>query len=369
MTAFESFSTDLCTLINRHLSSDGETIVGWCLLVDKECQMLKVARIFFDRFLRALVRCLVANVPVAHCTLGEEMIDALAEEIVDLVRPLVGLVVLREWGQTHLTTEYCGYQCKLTREDCLALLAETALDNVVDGSPIDDRSLPHLSELDPIAILAIAGDIGGVNNDASSLVEPEGDPLLALASQKPKRMTKRKRQSSISSETSLLSPRPALRQRGLNQALPDTFSVLPCDVELIDDIQVGAGVLPNRGQKASVPLSAAEQETLRSSIAMKEAKVDLLLSNLETIIGEERVGRSDVLEGYLRQCSEYELLTTIYKIISQPDEVVLKKIADLENYEERMRKLGTRLKNALTPEDLLKTLASIKTPISPSDRI
>lgn len=367
MIPFEGFSTDLGTLINRHLSSGEETIVGWCLLVDKECQMLKVAKIFFDRFLRALVRCLVANLPVAHCTLREETSDALAEEIIDLVKPLVGLVVLREWGQTHLTTEYCGYQCKLTREDCLALLAETALDSVVDGSLINERSLPHLTELDPIAILAIDGDIGVANCGASSLGELEGDPP-SLVSQKPKRMTSRKRRPSISSEASLLTPLAASKQKGMGHALADTFHVFPCEVELIGDIRVEAEGSLNRGQKRSVTLSTAEQETLRSSIAMKEAKMRLL-SNLETITGDERVGKSEVLEGYLRRCNEYELLTTVYKVINQPDEVILKKLADLEDYEERMRKLGTRLKNALTPEDLLKTLASIKTPVSPSDRI
>ncbi len=57
---------------------------------------------------------------------------------------------------------------------------------------------------------------------------------------------------------------------------------------------------------------------------------------------------------------EYGVLLTWLKALSQPDETILKKIASMEDYEERMKKLGTKLKQSLSPEDLIKTLASIQ---------
>lgn len=58
--------------------------------------------------------------------------------------------------------------------------------------------------------------------------------------------------------------------------------------------------------------------------------------------------------------AEYEVLLTWMKILGQPEEVLLKKLASFEEYDERMKKLGAKLKESLSPEDLIKTLASIQ---------
>lgn len=66
------------------------------------------------------------------------------------------------------------------------------------------------------------------------------------------------------------------------------------------------------------------------------------------------------IEDYSQSCREYELLSLIYKVISQPDESILRKLSALEDYEDRLRKLGAKLRSSLSPEDLLRTLASIQ---------
>ena len=54
-------------------------------------------------------------------------------------------------------------------------------------------------------------------------------------------------------------------------------------------------------------------------------------------------------------------------MLCQSDDTVLRKMTAIEDYEERLKKLGAKLKSSLSPEDLLRTLASIQTPESRRD--
>jgi hypothetical protein len=84
-----------------------------------------------------------------------------------------------------------------------------------------------------------------------------------------------------------------------------------------------------------------------------------------TISAPPEAVKSDDDPSLAKKMEEYEVLLTWMKVLSQPDEAILKKIAVYEEYEERMRKLGTKLKHSLSPEDLIKTLASIQPATAP----
>lgn len=49
-------------------------------------------------------------------------------------------------------------------------------------------------------------------------------------------------------------------------------------------------------------------------------------------------------QSYAEKMAEYDVLLTWFKILSQPDDVILKKISSFEDYEDRMKKLGAKLK-------------------------
>jgi len=52
---------------------------------------------------------------------------------------------------------------------------------------------------------------------------------------------------------------------------------------------------------------------------------------------------------YSEQCAEYESLLLLYRALAQPDEVWLRKLHSAEEYEDRMKKLGARLRRTYPP--------------------
>lgn len=79
----------MATLINCFLSDGEETVVGWFLILDKECHLFKVASVYFDAFFRQYIRTVVANIPAPFDQHG------LALELLDVLAHCVGLVVVR----------------------------------------------------------------------------------------------------------------------------------------------------------------------------------------------------------------------------------------------------------------------------------
>lgn len=79
----------MATLINCFLSDGNETVIGWFLILDKECHLFKVASVYFESFFRQYIRTIVANTPTPCDQNG------LALELLDVLVHCVGLVAVR----------------------------------------------------------------------------------------------------------------------------------------------------------------------------------------------------------------------------------------------------------------------------------
>ena len=80
--------------MNLYLATcDRMTVVGWCLVLDRHGPLTRIGTSYFNVFARQLVRTVCANVRS-----GAE-VHQLVDEITDLMRPMVGLIVVQ--GYTH----------------------------------------------------------------------------------------------------------------------------------------------------------------------------------------------------------------------------------------------------------------------------
>lgn len=358
MVPVDSVVESLAALINAHLRCwDRATVIGWTLLLDKECHLAKLASLYFDCFARALIRCILAN--LGETLEGEASLTELIEEIRDLLAPMVGLVIVREVSGEYSIREYCAYQAEFTTERILAIVSEQSIGELDLFSGVNARAISHHEDLDTLGMAGLDLLLDVLRNEELESSDMAAAPVadstaedalgaLAAAQQKALRKTRRRR-ASISSDVGLLSPEQPSREFALlaGGRRPRLLPITPIDVEIIPEdgcLFLGA-VDDRRLDPAGLDLATA--------IASKEARLrEIHRHNLS------------LLEDYSTRCRELELLVLVYKVLSQPDEAIAKKMSALEDHEERLKKLGAKLKTSLSPEDLLRTLASIQ-PMSP----
>lgn len=351
MIPFDSVVDSLSTLINSHLDcQEGETVIGWTMLLDKECHLAKLASIYFDCFARNVIRCVLAN-------LGDSQDDAslteLIEEIKDLLNPMVGLVVVRDLNGEHSIREYCAYQAEFTSEKVLSIVNEQSIGELDLFSGADAKAIPHHEDLDALGMAGLDGLLDALRNE--ELESPNmlvsgiaiADDMNAPSLGHSKMRKTRRRRTSISSDVGLLSPEQPSRECSLLAAGKRSrlLPITPIDVEILPgDISKFQSDIEER-----MLVSNPAGLDLAASIASKEARIEE--------IHQQALSH---LEDYSLRCKEFELLSLVYKILSQPDDAIIKKMLSIEEHEERLKKLGAKLKTSLSPEDLLRTLASIQ---------
>lgn len=355
MVPVDSVVESLTVLINAHLRCwDRATVIGWTLLLDKECHLAKLASLYFDCFARALIRCLLANLR-DDASEGESSLTELIEEIRDLLAPMVGLVIVREVSGEYSIREYCTYQAEFTTERILAIVNEHSIGELDLFSGVNARAIAHHEDLDVLGMAGLDLLLDVLRNEELESPDMAADHsaedalgALAAAQQKALRKTRRRR-ASISSDVGLLSPEQPSREFALlaGGRRPRLLPITPIDVE----------ILPEDG---GLFLDAVEGRRL------DPAGLDLAtaVASKETRLREIHRHNLSLLEDYSTRCRELELLVLVYKVLSQPDEAIVKKMSALEDHEERLKKLGAKLKTLLSPEDLLRTLASMQ-PMSP----
>lgn len=352
MIPFEGPGSPLATVLNCYLADGDETIVGWCLLLDRECALAKLASVYFDLFTRTLLRVLLANLKdsAAASLNGDGTVEG---ELYDFVSALTGLIVVREIGQDHLTREFCAYRQQVSMDQLNSMINEQSINELDLLSGVDASSLPFYDDLDGITIKALDELLDQLR--AEELESPGGmstinDEMVALAKGVRKHSRRRRLSLSGTSFSSFSSPPlpslttvAAATAEGLSRSTKN--GRLPRIVPITVEILTGPETLifgPLSNLTNGLDLSA--------SIATKESYIQELYRQADAQVDE-----------YAHHCKEFDLLSLIYKILSQPDEIIIRKMNTLEDHEERLRKLGTKLKSSLSPEDLLRTLASLQT--------
>jgi hypothetical protein len=297
------------------------------LLLDRDFPLPKLAAAYFDTFTRQLIRTVVANI-------SEVDSSALVGELIDLLAPMTGIIAVREVGSGHVTREFCAYQDVLTVERVTSLLQEQNISELDLLAGAEVSQLPHYADLDSLSTLALnelIDQLRAEELDSSELT-------TALSNDKGLRKARRRRTSVSHLTDALLSPEePRKRIKG------STVNAVP--------IEIITGCGSRFVEQISHPSGIELTDTLTTSIAAKEAKLSEIYTKLST-----------EMDQYGEACQEYELLSLVYKVLSQPDEVLLRKMNTIEEYEERLKKLGARLQTSLSPEDLLRTLVSIQNP-------
>lgn len=318
-------------------------------MLDRECALAKLASIYFDAFVRSIVRVFVANVNAeVFENVNGQMVN-LVGELVDFLAPLAGLVVIRELAPDHLTREFCAYQCEVTPERILSIINDHQVSEIDLLADSDSRSLPNADDLDPLSLLALSELLDRLR--AQELESPDG--FVGLMDDGKSMRKTRRRRLSISSDVGLLSP----ELKSDSKKSPKLLPIIPCPVEIhINSTSNVSGLLhkPQSSHVASLDLSPI--------ISQKQSQIRQIHQYQNYLLFLIKAIRLTLLkiEEYSQSCREYELLSLIYKVISQPDDAILRKLAALEDYEDRLRKLGTKLRSSLSPEDLLRTLASIQ---------
>lgn len=169
------------------------------------------------------------------------------------------------------------------------------------------------------------------------------------------------------------------------------------DVLAAANIEFGGAASSRKARKHRSTVSGEAGDEVQKEIKVKKVPFDLLHQldvvelidsycktscnglvgmGIDTITTEQTRSEDTEAESaksYAEKMAEYEVLLTWFKVLSQPDDVILKKISSFEDYEDRMKKLGAKLKrtklyytnlahflDSLSPEDLIKTLASIQ---------
>lgn len=217
----------LPALLNCYLNGFDEetTVVGWCLLLDRECALAKLASVYFDSFMRCLVRTLVANVNAKVFEGTNENMVNLVGELVDFLTPLVGLIVIRELASDHLTREFCAYRCEVNPERILSIINDTQVGELDLLADSDAAALSNADDLDPLTVVALNELLERLR--AQELESPEG--LLGISDDGKSVMRKtRRRRLSITSDVGMLSPDLKSDSKRSSRLL----SIVPCPVEI-----------------------------------------------------------------------------------------------------------------------------------------
>lgn len=281
--------------------------------MSQEVDVEAVAVAYFRSLLGAICRAIPAN-----CN-GDFNADSMSREIQQFMKQLYGLVILQTEQGPDIETEFNCYTA-----DCpLPLIQE-----IISGQRLVDPddsiillSPETLAEIDPVQY-----EVMSQVQEESQLKDVLAAANIALSGVASSRKA-RKHRSTVGGDAL----EDSLKEITVNQA-PVDFLPLADASSLLTDLCKDRVIF---GQADAMNIDVPV--TTRPEI-IKPTEDDSLAKKME----------------------EYEVLLTWMKVLSQPDEAILKKISVYEEYEERMRKLGTKLKHSLSPEDLIKTLASIQ---------
>lgn len=266
---------------------------------------------YFGSLLAALSRAIPANCP------GDFDSAAMSRELQQLMKQMYGLIVVQTEQGADMETEFNCYTA-----DCpLPLIQE-----IVSGHGIVDPddsllllSAETLAEIDPVQYEVISQV-----QEESQLKDVLAAANIALSGVASSRKARKHRSTVVGDALE-----DSLKEITVHQA-PVDFLPLADAASLLTELCKDQALFGRSAHmEADIPLPAQEDTH----------PVDFSLS---------------------RKMEEYEVLLTWMKVLSQPDESILKKISVFEEYEERMKKLGAKLKHSLSPEDLIKTLASIQ---------
>lgn len=274
---------------------------------------------FFGSLVHSICRVVVSNT-------SSEQMELLVKEIHQLVNQLYGVVILEDAKSKNLSTKYLAFSAEIP----LALIHE-----IVAGQSLVDPeesllllSPEVLNEMDPVQYHVL------------SIVQEESQ-------------------------------------------LKDTLAA--ANIEFGGAITGGVSLRKARKHRAAVVHTEDEQD---KEIRVKRVPFEVFqqpsaFDLLDDLCKEQLLGEQPMLiDGFVpstpptpstepcisvKQLEEYDTLVAWMKILGQPEDLVLKKITAFEDYDERMKKLGAKLKHSLSPEDLIKTLASIQPSTSGSE--
>lgn len=367
----EDFGPSLATLINLFLKDGpslevtdggGETVVGWVLQVDREININRVATNYFMSFYQSLLKVILSNVvpyiaPAGAISSSSDYYRRLLAELNALCNEMRGLLVIRDANGDTLRTEFVSLSLPMSFADWSYSLLDNSF--LLDALPklklssMNSQMMTGLDEriglgwfdtdlLGRIAISKLSKEVSAkTSNNLSTTVKAteKGD---SGGRRKGKRAMHLNR--GVNPATGLNSCRSIDHELILELG----SVVIKKDVDLVESVifakgppSISLGQLPPRLQK-----------DIEEGIRKKEVF-------LEEFYGSEAIQPAiDVME---EECGEYELLLLVYKVLAQSDEMIMKKVNGIEEYEERMKKLGDRIKEALSPEDLLKSLTAATT--------
>lgn len=300
-------------------------MLGWALVVSREVDVEACATAYFQSFINSFARVICANAPT-------DDIDGLSKEIQRLVNQLTGLLVMHKTSGIELESQYFAYQV-----ECPLLLIQ----ELVSGQNLVDPE-------ENILLLAegVIAEMDPVQYEVLAMVQEESQLKVVLAAANiayngatggvpgPRKVRKHRSTTAVDASTD------SGKELVLNPVAVEIIPT-PDPASLLDRCCKAVTIY---GDQSIISSSSMDGEALTSQTPSKECD--------STLIPEQKL-------------KEYEMLLSWLKLLSQPDEIILKKIASFEDYEERMKKLGAKLKHSLSPEDLIRTLASIQSTESP----
>lgn len=310
---FSRHGQELTTLLNFHLNEEN-AVLGWALLVSTDADADECALAYFESLIRSLCRVIPANCPEADAS-------QMAKEIHRLVQHMYGLVVVQREYTEELETEISCFSV-----DChLALIQEhLSGQNLIDSEDsIIVLSQETVAELDPVQY-----EVLGAVQEESQLKDALAAANISYSGVGSMRKARKHRHTSADAEEAT-----------------KELSVFSSPLELLsppDAASLIEGLC--KDYPAAEPPGAA-QPPVAQPRAAPPANVDAAAKS-----------------------TEYSTLLAWLKVLNQPDEVILKKISAFEDYDDRMKKLGAKLKHSMSPEDLIKTLASIQPMPSAADK-
>lgn len=276
-------------------------ILGWALITSQEIDQETCAIEYFRSLLASLCRVIPANCD-SSCSMEE-----LAKNIQRLINQMHGIFVLQTEEDQEILTRYSCWSVEIP-----LLLVQEYISGQRIVDPEDSLLLlspETLSEIDPVQL-----EILSLVQEESQLKDVLAAANIAYGGVASSRKA-RKHRSSVAGDA----VEEALKEIKVSHA---TFNVLqtPNVVELVEEFCKDSAIFGTLSNN----LMALETDSANSELTSPpQQKTD---------------------ESMQQKLKEYEVLLTWLKVLGQPDDIVLKKIASFEDYEERMKKLGAKLK-------------------------
>lgn len=388
--------------------------VGWSLCVDKDVHLAKCANSYFASFIPNVVQTLIAKLAERNIEFPHSS-SKLIEELWYFVNTLVGIIVVRNPVSVGPFQEIFAFSARVSpvyiaelvgidlgtvdlNESLVfsiyglqggALSHEDAF-GVVGGMPLESNtfsaSVDFSNPTDPIhfcAHLLLLEDKEreqtgikevSISGKEASSADHTGSFDFEGSSISGRRLRKRR--------TSLLS-NAGEDELGASGAIfyqSNPYQSSSSSSSSIANLMSGHIINSRNRQRSGMIIQPIDIEILGPSSDHCFIYGSLCAEPLD------QIGSTEDTDAQLERCNELERriiaeqesffsenarlvdemvksrasLLVLLRALSLPDDAILRKINGVEEYEERMRKLGAKLKYTLSPEDLLRTLASIQ---------